>query len=469
MEQFKKLGINEELLRSISEHEFDAPTEIQEKSIPFVLAGKDVIAGASTGSGKTLAFAAAVIQSCERKKEIQALVLTPTRELAEQVADSIKMFSRYHPLEISKIYGGVSINPQINELRRADVVVGTPGRILDHIERRTIDLQNVRVLVLDEADRMLDMGFIRDVEKIMERCPKHRQTLLFSATISQDISRIAKKYMKHDSVEVSAESYVDPSKLKQFYYDVDDNMKFALLVHLLKKEHAGLVMVFCNTQRNTDFVAHNLNNNGINALAIHGGLSQDRRSKIIHQFHEKDVMVLVCTDVAARGLDIQGVSHVYNYDSPNEYSQYVHRIGRTARAGENGMAINIIASRDYENFANVRKHYREFNIERIDTPEVQRVEIQVADRGRGRGGGGRGFGRGGRSFGGGFGGRRSFGGGRNFREHDRRDGRKTFGNRSRGRMSRFSRGGGKRFGRRDSSSMRGPETENRSRGRFFRG
>jgi len=270
MEKFRKLGIHDDMVKVIEEEKFEKPSEIQEKTIPLILSGKDVIAGAATGSGKTLAFAAGIIQNTKSRYGIQTLVLVPTRELAEQVSRELRKFSKHNALKIIAVYGGVSIGPQIENLEDVEVVVGTPGRIIDHIQRRTIDLNNVKILVLDEADRMLDMGFRDDVEKIIRKCPTNRQTMLFSATISDDISRLARKYMV-SPIEVSAEPYVDPSKLTQIYYDTPDNMKFALLVHLLKEEHPGLIMVFCNTQRNTDFVARNLQNCGINALAIHGG------------------------------------------------------------------------------------------------------------------------------------------------------------------------------------------------------
>lgn len=430
MDKFKKLGLSDEILRTIEEHKFNEPTEIQEKAIPFVLEGKDVIAGASTGSGKTLAFGAGIIQNSNPQGVIQALVLVPTRELADQVAKSLDMFAKYKDLRIAEVYGGVSMSPQISQLRRADVVVATPGRILDHIERRTVDLRYVRILVLDEADRMLDMGFIKDVQRIIENIPKDRQTLLFSATLSKDINRLARDYM-NDPVEVSAESYVDPTKLTQVFYDVPDSLKFSLLVKLLKEEHTGLVMVFCNTQRNTDFVAENLQNNGIEALAIHGGISQDRRNKIMTQFHGHKVAVLVCTDVAARGLDIKGVSHVYNYDLPNMPEQYVHRIGRTARAGKEGKAINILASRDYENFTNIRKH-SDFDIVQEEMPEVEKVPIIVRNRFDRSSGGRGGFGGGSR-----FGGRGGFSGGRGGGRFGGRDGSRSSGFRSEGRNSRF--------------------------------
>jgi len=377
MNEFKQLGISDFILESLP---FEHPTDIQKKAIPAVLDGKDIIAGSATGSGKTLAFSVGIIQHAKKGAGIQALILTPTRELAEQVATAIKEFSKHQPLGVTAIYGGVSINPQINQLQRVEIVVGTPGRILDHIDRNTINLSKVNTLVLDEADRMLDMGFIDDVEKIIKRCSKDRQTLLFSATIGGRLSQLAQRYMK-DPVEISVESYVDPSKLKQVYYDVPDNLKFSLLVHLLKKEKSEMVMVFCNTQRNTDFVAKNLKGNGVDAIAIHGGFSQDKRTRIMKQFHSRSTHVLVCTDVAARGLDLPDVSHVYNYDLPKESKQYVHRIGRTARAGKEGIAVNILASRDYENFAIIQRD-SSLDIKRKETPQVEKVMIKrMEDRG----------------------------------------------------------------------------------------
>jgi ATP-dependent RNA helicase DeaD len=374
MEYFRKLGIIEPILKSIEDEQFEKPTEIQEKSIPLILTGEDVIAGAATGSGKTLAFAADIIQKAKKGDGIQALVLTPTRELAQQVAAALRVFSKYKPLKIIAIFGGVSINPQMEQLRTADVVIGTPGRILDHIGRRTINLRSVNTLVLDEADRMLDMGFIDDVKHIIQECPRERQTLLFSATISREIAQLAQRYMR-TPVEVAAETYVDPTKLTQFYYDVPDNLKFSLLVHLLKHEKAGLVMVFCNTRKNTDFVANNLKAAGIDALAIHGGLTQDKRDRVMQRFHAQNVCVLVCTDVAARGLDIPGVSHIYNYDIPKDSNDYIHRIGRTARAGEEGRAINILASRDHDSFRRVMR-LRDVTITEERLPDVKKVGIK---------------------------------------------------------------------------------------------
>lgn len=378
MDNFRKLGISEPILKSIKDEKFENPSEIQEKAIPLILKGKDVIAGSATGSGKTLAFASGILERAEKGQGIQALILTPTRELAEQVAQALKTFSKYRPLKIISIYGGVGINPQIIGLKKSEVVVGTPGRILDHIERKTIKFGNVKTLVLDEADRMLDMGFKKDVERIIKKCPKDRQTLLFSATTSKELTQLSRNHM-NKPVEVSVESYVDPSKLAQIYYNITDELKFSLLVHLLKNETSSLVMVFCNSKRNTDKVAKNLRFQGFKAEAIHGGLSQNKRTDVLKEFHKGKASILVCTDVAARGLDIPGVSHVYNYDIPRESKQYIHRIGRTARAGADGIAINILAKSDYDNFSDVLK-FNDVEIDEERLPNIEKVFMKKPEK-----------------------------------------------------------------------------------------
>ncbi len=378
MNEFRKLHISENLLKVIEEANFVEPTEIQEKVIPLALAGHDVIGESATGSGKTLAFAVPLIEKVHPGERLQTLILTPTRELTEQVARTLSIFSKHKHIKVVSIYGGVSIEPQIHNLKTADFAVGTPGRILDHISRRTIDLSHIRFLVLDEADRMLDMGFLDDVVKIIERCPSKRQTFLFSATISQDIKHISKKYMK-DAIEVSAESYVDPSKLEQEFYDVPSGEKFSLLVHLLKKESSRLVMVFCNTKRNADFISKNLIRYGFDALALHGDLNQSRRNRVLEEFHKSSKFILVCTDVAARGLDIKNVSHIYNYDSPKTSIEYIHRVGRTARAGKEGKAITILSQRDYDNFKRVLKD-PSLAITRAPLPEFEKVFVKMSEK-----------------------------------------------------------------------------------------
>ena len=374
MNRFEQLlGSDSPLLKTIRARNFQEPTEIQEKAIPLILEGKDVIGGAATGSGKTLVFAAGLIKNATRGHGIKGLVLTPTRELAEQISKEVSQFAEPKGLEIVAIYGGVSFEPQVRNLETADIVIGTPGRILDHINKRSINLSHINTLVLDEADRMLDMGFRDDVVRIISECPTERQTLLFSATISPDISFLSKRHMR-DPIEVNAEAYVDPTKLEQIYYDVDNNLKYSLLKHLLENERANLVMIFCNTRKNVDFVVKNLRFNRIDSVPLHGGFSQEKRNKMIADFHAKNVHILVATDVAARGLDIKGVSHIYNYDAPKSIEEYTHRIGRTARAGKEGKVINLVSSRDYENFQEIM--LGDFNIKKEETPFIERAKIR---------------------------------------------------------------------------------------------
>ncbi len=371
--------MRKEILRVIEEKKFDEPTEIQDKTIPLILEGKDVIGESYTGSGKTLAFAAGIIEKTRKGEGVQALILTPTRELAEQVSDAIKEFSKFNRVNVLSVYGGVDIKQQIYGLRNADIVVGTPGRILDHLKRGTFDTRRIKILVLDEADRMLDMGFIEDVEIIIKHCPKEKQTLLFSATIPYEIENISKRYMKN-ATYVAAESIVDPSKLSQIFYFVGNDFKFSLLVHLLKNEKSDLVMVFLNTRRNADSIARNLQRYELHALAVHGGLKQNKRNSIMKDFHLGKRNILVCTDVAARGLDIKGVSHVYNYDIPGSIDEYIHRIGRTARAGMEGKAISLVSQRDAPNFRKIHEN-SSFKIAQEEVPHIERLNISF-NRGR---------------------------------------------------------------------------------------
>ena len=424
MENFRRLGITEDLLRSIKELNFEKPSEIQEKSIPIILEGRDVIGKSATGSGKTLAFSAGIIEKVKEDKGVQALVLTPTRELAEQVAQSLRNFSKNTNLTIQEVYGGVSISNQIRGIKVSEIVVGTPGRILDHLERKTLNLSRLFILVLDEADRMVDMGFLPDVEKIIKICPINRQTLLFSATISKDINYITDKYMKNPEY-ISVKSYVEAEKLKQYYYDISPNAKFSLLAHFLKKDKTQLVMIFCNTRRNADIVAKNLQRLGFKAMAIHGGNTQNKRNSIIELFHKSQIHILVCTDVAARGLDIKNVSHIYNYDIPKNSIDYIHRIGRTARAGNEGEAISLVTNKDYDSFSEVMTD-RSIIIISKETPHFENVEFHLfherkegfhRSEHRGR------FDRGRRSFGD----RRSKFGGRDKQNNNGRFGNRKFG------------------------------------------
>ena len=367
--KFQEMKIDHKILDAIRDMKFETPTEIQEKTLPAVLSGRDVIAQSMTGSGKTLVFGVPIIQSIEHERGIQALVIAPTRELADQISQEIRKISKYKKVNICEVFGGVSIEPQIASLRRADIVVGTPGRILDHMRRGTIFFKNLKMLVLDEADRMLDMGFIEDIEDIIRNLPKKRQTMLFSATIPDEIMRIVHRYMQNPE-KISAQKHVAKHLLKQYYYDIKGEYKISLVYNLLEKEKPDLAIVFCGTRATTDVVADNLQRLGVEAKAIHGGHQQSKRMRVLEGFHEGKVHVLVATDVAARGLDIKNVTHIFNFDVPKTVDEYTHRIGRTARIGKEGKAISLLAKQDHEAF---RKIANRFEIERSD-PSVFKLE-----------------------------------------------------------------------------------------------
>jgi ATP-dependent RNA helicase DeaD len=368
----EQLTIHEKLLTKLQEQQFKELTLIQEKCIPQIIQGKDVVGQAETGSGKTLAFCLPILDKVIPGRGLQALVLTPTRELCQQVTDVFRDFGKTLGIRTTSVYGGVSIGPQIHDIRTADVVIGTPGRMLDHLRRGTIDLRSIQTLVLDETDKMFEMGFVEDVEDIIRHIPHQRQLLMFSATISEDVYCLARRHLKNPVI-IKTQSYVDHRKLKQVYYDIyEQNQKFSLLVHLLNRNTDGLSIVFCGTRRESDAVSKNLIRQGIRASAIHGGMKQQKRSNSLDALKTQKTKVLVATDVAARGLDIKNVTHIYNYDVPKTPTEYVHRIGRTARAGANGAAITLLTERDHDNFRRVQSN-DEFDIERADIPDFQKL------------------------------------------------------------------------------------------------
>ena len=371
---FEKININKNLQNKIFEFGFKDLTSIQEKCIPEILKRRDVVGQAETGSGKTLAFCLPILDMIKPDGGLQVLVLTPTRELCIQVTNVFKDFGKNLGIKANDIYGGVNIEPQIRSIPNSNIIVATPGRLLDHINRKTIDLKNIRFLILDETDKMLEMGFIDDVEKIIFNLPRDRQTLMFSATISEEVYKIARKHLKNPLM-FRTKSFVDTDKLNQKYYDIyNQNDKFSLLVHLLKSSTPGLAIVFCATRKETDIVAKNLRRQGINASEIHGGMGQNKRSKSLECLKNQKIDVLVATDVAARGLDIKDVSHVYNYDVPKTPKDYIHRIGRTARAGENGNAVTLLTSRDHDNFRRVQSDGK-LRIEQADFPQCKKVSF----------------------------------------------------------------------------------------------
>ncbi|MCH8303362.1 MAG: DEAD/DEAH box helicase [Proteobacteria bacterium] len=344
---FNQLGLSAELLRAIDEKGYQDATPIQQKSIPLILDGRDILAGAQTGTGKTAGFALPLLQrlqfSPHNRRSVRALILTPTRELAAQVGESVRDYGRHLPFRTAVIFGGVSINTQFSKLRKgADVIVATPGRLLDHLQRKTIDLSKVEILVLDEADRMLDMGFIRDIKKIFKFLPNERQNLLFSATFSNDIRRLAADLLnKPTEIEVAARNQ-PADRVKQVVYPVDKRRKRELLSHRIGTENWQQVLVFARTKRGANRLAENLSRDGLNAEAIHGNKSQAARTRALRDFKAGRVRVLVATDIAARGLDIDRLPHVVNYELPFVPEDYLHRIGRTARAGQEGVAISLV-------------------------------------------------------------------------------------------------------------------------------
>ena len=384
----KEIKLQPELEKAVLDLGFSEFTEVQEKAIPIIQAGKDVIAQSFTGSGKTAAFGFPMLEKITSGHGLQGLVLVPTRELCNQVSKELIKFAKYKRTHIVEVYGGVSINPQMDLLRRADLVVATPGRLLDHLERGTINLSKVKILVLDEADRMFDMGFIDDVKRIIGVLPKERQTLLFSATISREVHELVRNYMKNPE-KVKLQSYVDKSKIIQHYYNIESRDKFSLMVHLFKHQgKGGLTLVFCATRHMVDQVSRNLQKQGIQSMPLHGGLTQARRKQVMDMFHSHKLDVLVASDVAARGLDIKGVTYVVNYDIPKSSQDYVHRIGRTARAGAEGKVISLLAPQDHDNFRRVLED-RSLLVEKLPNPEFERIAFAKGETQQRYGGGNR--------------------------------------------------------------------------------
>ncbi len=345
---FDEFGLSPDVLKSIADMGFEEATPIQEMTIKMLLEGKDVIGQAQTGTGKTAAFGIPIVEMVDTEsKKVQSIILAPTRELAVQAAEEMNKLGEHSGVHAFPIYGGTSIERQITALERGvHVVVGTPGRILDHLGRGTLSLKNVKMLVLDEADEMLDMGFIDDIRKIIKTIPQSRQTLLFSATMPRAIVDISKSYMHEPvKIQVKSETLTAP-KIKQLYYEVKHTERVEALTRLIDVEDGGRFLIFCHTKREVDFVAMVLHNRGYSSEAMHGDYSQSQRESVLSKFKTGEIDILVATDVAARGLDISDISHVVNYAIPQDPETYVHRIGRTGRAGKEGIAITLVTPRE---------------------------------------------------------------------------------------------------------------------------
>jgi ATP-dependent RNA helicase RhlE len=395
---FKDLGLSAELLQAVEKQGYDEATPIQAQAIPLILEGKDVLAGAQTGTGKTAGFTLPVLQMLQQshlggqKPYPKVLVLTPTRELAAQVHESVRDYGQYLPFRSAVIFGGVSINPQKQKLiKGVDIVVATPGRLLDHVGQRSIDLSKIEILILDEADRMLDMGFIRDIRKLLNIIPKQRQTLLFSATFSKEIRGLASEFLKQPAqIQVTPENTA-VELVSQIVYPVDKKRKRELLSHKIGEEEWQQVLVFTRTKHSANKLTEQLGDDGITSAAIHGNKSQGARTKALADFKAGNIRVLVATDIAARGIDIEKLPHVVNFELPNVPEDYVHRIGRTARAGQKGHAISLVCVDELKLLRDIEKVLG-LEIEKINLPGYDvdpLIKAEAIRNGGGRSGGGR--------------------------------------------------------------------------------
>jgi ATP-dependent RNA helicase DeaD len=348
--QFATLGLKESIVKAILDLGFEKPSQIQEESIPVTLSGADLIGQAQTGTGKTAAYTLPILTKMSNKHGIKALILAPTRELAVQVNEEIQRLSKYEKIETLSVYGGDSIDRQMRALKKGnvDIVVGTPGRMLDLIKRKCLHLENIEFLVLDEADEMLNMGFIDDIEEILSHTPSERQTLLFSATMPAPIAKLAKKYMKPDAKLVSIKkSTLTVSKIEQNYFMINNKHRLEALCRLLDLDNPSSAIIFCRTKRGVDELVQELQSKGYMVEGMHGDMTQTHRLTTLNKFKEGTLSLLIATDVAARGIDVDGVTHVFNYDLPQDVESYVHRIGRTGRANKSGTAYSLVTPKDF--------------------------------------------------------------------------------------------------------------------------
>lgn len=350
IEKFEDLQIKEAILQAINDMGFEEPTPIQKEAIPVAMSGKDMIGQAQTGTGKTAAFGIPALEQVDESlRHPQVLILSPTRELAIQVAEELNKMAQHTEIQALPIYGGQDIGRQFRSLRKnPQIIVATPGRLMDHMDRKSISFDHVKMVILDEADEMLNMGFVDDINKILSAVPEERQTLLFSATMPKAIRELAETYLTEPTLIRMKPTQVTMDLIEQYYIEVQDRQKFDVLCRLLDMQAPELAIVFGRTKRRVDEVTEALKKRGYMAEGIHGDLSQQKRDSVIRQFREGTIDILVATDVAARGLDISGVTHVYNYDLPQDPESYVHRVGRTGRAGKAGVAMTFVIPREIE-------------------------------------------------------------------------------------------------------------------------
>lgn len=372
---FAHFGLHPDLMQTVTELGFIAPTPIQQATIPLLLSGQDVIGQAQTGTGKTAAYGLPLLQKIKpRQRGVQALVLAPTRELAIQVADAIQLYGQHLGITVLAVYGGQSYQLQIRSLRQGvEVIVGTPGRLLDLTNQGSLDLGTVQTVVLDEADEMLSMGFVEDIELILDRIPTERQTMLFSATISKRVLGLSARYLRDPQTVSITPKQLTGATIEQRYYLVNQQEKIAALSRLFEMETIDSALIFVRTRLGTGELANQLTSRGFAAEALNGDLSQDARIQVLTRFRNGQVKVLVATDVAARGLDIDDISHVFNYDLPDDPEVYVHRVGRTGRAGREGIAISLLTPRDRWQLRKIEEYTR-FKLNRAELPTIQQIE-----------------------------------------------------------------------------------------------
>jgi ATP-dependent RNA helicase DeaD len=356
VQSFQDFPLSMEVLKSIKELGYETLFPIQAQAITPLLEGKDVIGQAQTGTGKTAAFGLPMVERLDPQiRKVQGLILVPTRELALQVAEAMFQFAKYRRLRVLPVYGGASIERQVREIQAgAQIVVGTPGRIIDLMERQVLNLTNVKIVVLDEADRMLDMGFIEDISFILSKSPSSRQTSLFSATIDRTVMNVANRYMKNPVKILVSKDEIGLTQMKQLYTMVNQSAKFEALCTILKEQQVDRAIVFCRTRHETSKIADRLCKKGYNTQALHAGFTQPQRERAIGAFRAGKLNLLVATDVAARGLDIEGITHIINYDVPMEPQVYFHRVGRTARKGGDGTAITLVSYGEMSDFNNIK-------------------------------------------------------------------------------------------------------------------
>ncbi|MFC1648123.1 DEAD/DEAH box helicase [Nanoarchaeota archaeon] len=380
---FKIFELKEEIIQALKEDGIVDPTEIQNLVIPHVLEGRDVIGMSKTGSGKTAAFGVPIINNIKPGQGLQVMILAPTRELVIQIKKELDKFSKHVHCRMVDVYGGVAYGPQIEGMAKSEILVATTGRLVDHVKRGNVDFSNLNCVVLDEADKMVEMGFIEDIEFLLSKIAKEKQVLLFGATLSHEINKIKREHM-NDPFTAKAELDVKEEYLEQYYVNVQPHEKFSYLAHLLKTEDIDRAIVFCTTRSQVEVVADNLKKAGIKVAALHGKLTQNKRMKMVENFNKDRPSILIASSVAARGLDIQNVSHIFNYGLSRDPQEYVHRVGRTARAGKTGIAITLLEPRDYDVFTQIKSNYREMNIVCIEQEEFERVKFDnsMAQQGR---------------------------------------------------------------------------------------